>query len=148
MEHVDFVVSNEIVAGIGIVVSHVMILEQVVGLQDSLKGVEVGAAAVAADDFEVLESNEIVESVEYQSEADQLDPDSVSVHNLTDPIPYDCSLDVDQTKNEHSDVALRSHRKAGERELAVVALGTFDVHFVDNVEIFFAGLVVDVETEE
>lgn len=76
----------------------------------------------------------------------RLDPDWVSVRNLSDPIPYDCSLDVEPTKSVNSDVELHSYRK--EQELVVVASGTFDVHSVDNVEIFSAGLVADVATEE
>lgn len=62
--HADFVVPNEIVAGIGIAVEfHEMILKRVVEPLDSSKDVEVGAIAVAVDDFEVFVSSEIVEPV-------------------------------------------------------------------------------------
>lgn len=65
MEHVDFVVPNEIVAGIGIAAEfHAMIQERVVGPRDSSRDVGVDAIAAAADDFEVLESSEIVGSAE------------------------------------------------------------------------------------
>lgn len=50
-------------------------------------------------------------------------------------------------KNVNSDVALHSHRKVVVLELVVAALDTFGVHFVDNVEIFSAGLAVDAVTE-
>lgn len=43
----------------------------------------------------------------------------------------------------NSDVAHHIRRKAGEPELVVAVSDTFDVHFVDNVEIFFAGLAAD-----
>ena len=46
------------------------------------------------------------------------------------------------------DVARRSFRRAVVQELVVVALGTFDVHFVGSAVIFFAGLVADAGTEE
>lgn len=149
LEHVDFVVPNEIVAGIGIAVEfHAMILARVVGPPDSSKDVGADAIAVAADDFEVFVSSGIVGLAGCQLEAIQPDPDSVSDRSSSDPIPYDCSLDAVPTTSVSSDVGLRSHRKAEERELAVVASDTFDVHFVDNVEIFSAGLVADVVTEE
>lgn len=148
MKHADFVVSNEIVAGIVFAVErHEMILERVVGPSDSSKDVGADAVVVAVDDFEVFVSNGIAGFVEYQLEANRQDLDSASVHSSTGPIPYDYSLDVAQTMNESSGVGLHSLRKAVERELVVVASGTFDDHFVDNAEIFSAGLVVDVATE-
>lgn len=148
MERVDFVVPNEIVAGIGIAVEfHATILGQVVGLPDSSRGVGADAIAVAADDFEGLESSEIVGFVECRWEANQRALDSVNDRSLSDPTLYDYILDVEPMMSENSDAELRSHRKR-ERELAVVASGTFDVRFVHNVEIFSAGLAVGAVTEE
>lgn len=97
-QHVDFVVSNEIVVVIGLAVElHVMILERVVGPPpDSSRDVEAGViVAVAVDDFEVFGSSEIVGSVECRLEVDRRDLDSVSVRSLFGPIPYDYSLDVE-----------------------------------------------------
>lgn len=72
LERVDFVVPNEIVAGIVLVAEHhATILERVVEPMDSSKDVGAGATAVVADDFEVLESNEIVGFVEYREAAIQ-----------------------------------------------------------------------------
>lgn len=148
MEHVDFVVPSEIVAGIGIAVEfHVMILIRVVGPRDSWKDVEADATAVAVDDFEVFESNEIVVSAGCQVVVNQLDPDWADAHSLSDPIPYDCSLDVELMKNVNSDAERHNHRMVVVLELVVVELDTFGVHFVDNVEIFSVGLAVDAVIE-
>lgn len=51
-----------------------------------------------------------------------------------------------QLKIVSSDAELHTHHKAVELELVAVELGTFDVRFVGNAEIFFVGLVVDAET--
>lgn len=155
LEHVvvvvDFVVPNEIVVVVGIgiaVVLHVMIQERVVEPPDSSKDVGADATAVAVDDFEVFVSSEIVGLVVFQLAVNQLDPDSVSDRNSSDLVPYDCSQDVVPTMSVSFDVELHSHRRAVEQALAVVASGTFDVHFVDNAEIFSAGLAVDAVTVE
>lgn len=148
-ECVDFVVPNEIVAGIALAVElHARILKRVVGPLDSSMDAGADAVAVAADDFEVFASSEIVGSAECQGAAILPDPDWVSVRSSTDPIPYDYSLDVGSTKILSSDVALRNRCKAEERELVVVASGTSDVHFVDSVEIFSVGPAVDAVTGE
>lgn len=96
MKHVDFAEPNEIVVGIELAVElRVKIREQLVGQPGSSKDVEAdGAVAVAADDFEVFESSEIVGSAEFQAVASRQGLDSPNVHSLPDLVLCDYSQDV------------------------------------------------------
>lgn len=73
MKRVDSVPPNEIVVGLEFVDLRAMLQERVVEPSDSSMDVVADEVAAVAGDFEVFDSNEIVEFVEFRLEANQLD---------------------------------------------------------------------------